>query len=110
MGVSATAATAVFRGEADAVAARRTVDAQWADKVERLSQLCIQGKAATHIAFLGTSILAKATDPTVDLRAIKPDHALGNPRAYSARILSETVLVPLAPSTTSTSASLVGNR
>ena len=90
------AAAAVFRQAADQVAARIPLDVQWVDKIQRLSQLCIQGKAATHIAFLGTSILAKATDPTVDLRAIKPDHAPGNPRAYSARTLCHGVLVPLA--------------
>ncbi len=96
MGVSATAAAAVFREAANAVASRTAIDPAWADKVERLSQLCIRGKAATHIAFLGTSIMAKATEPTVDLRAIKPDHAPGNLRAYSARSLCHGVLVPLA--------------
>lgn len=96
MGVSATSAAAVFRQAADSIGRREAFDAQWADKVHHLSQLCAQGKAATHIAFLGASILAKATDETVDLFAIKPDHAPGNPRAYSARILCHSVLVPLA--------------
>jgi len=94
--ISSTAAAAVFREAAESVGAQIASDVRWTDKVERLSQLCLQGKAATHIAFLGTSILAKATDPSVDLRAIKPDHALGNSGAYSARTLCHGVLVPLA--------------
>ena len=68
----------------------------WAEKVERLSRLCADGKAMTHIAFLGTAMLAKATDRHADLFAIKPLHALENANAYSARSLCHTVLVPLA--------------
>lgn len=96
MGVSATTAAAVFKKAAGSIAKGEKFDANWAEKVHRLSQLCIEGKAATHIAFLGVSILAKATTSKVDLRAIKPDHAPGNPKAYSARILCHSVLVPLA--------------
>ena len=70
------------------------VDDLWMRKVEHLSSLC-QGKARTHIAFLGTAILAKAVDRRADLFAIKPEHAPDNPNAFSARILSENVLVPL---------------
>jgi SacI restriction endonuclease len=65
-------------------------------KVERLSQLCDQGVSKTHIAFLGTAMLAKATDNRVDLFAIKPEHAGDNPNAFSARTLCHSVLVPLA--------------
>lgn len=96
MAVLTASAATVFNEAARDVAAGTQIDEQWAEKIEHLSVLCIAGKASTHIAFLGTSILAKATTDQVDLMAIKPDHAPGNPHSYSARILSETVLVPLA--------------
>lgn len=99
MGISAITAAVVFREAADSLGApgaSSVTSSPWVNKVEMLSQLCIRGKASTHIAFLGTSILARATDSTADLRAIKPDHAPGNPRAYSARSLCHGVLVPLA--------------
>ena len=71
-------------------------DQSWFKKVKRLSRLCEGGASKTHIAFLGTAMIAKAMRVDVDLLAIKPKHALDNPRAYSARILCEKVLVPLA--------------
>lgn len=88
-------AARVFRTEAHG-AATFGVDPAWAGKIEQLSALCEQGASATHIAFLGTSILAKSVDPTVDLFAIKPTHAGNNTNAYSARSLCHGVLVPLA--------------
>lgn len=89
------AAANVFRAEAHD-ASRSVVDPIWIAKIERLSQLCDEGGASTHIAFLGTSILAKSVDPNADLRAIKPTHAAGNLNAYSARTLCHSVVVPLA--------------
>ena len=82
----------------DAVAEARLghADAAWVKKVERLSDLCEQGGARTHIAFLGTAMIAKATHRDVDLFAIKPTSDPGNPNAYSARSLCHSVLVPLA--------------
>lgn len=68
----------------------------WVERIEHLSKLCAEGVSSTHIAFLGTSILAKAVDASVDLFAIKPTHAPGNSKAYSARTLCHSVLVPLA--------------
>jgi hypothetical protein len=66
-------------------------------KVEHLSQLCEQkGASKTHIAFLGTAMLAKAVDQQADLFAVKPEHAQGNANAFSARSLAEKVLVPVA--------------
>ncbi len=79
-----------------AAQAKGAADAAWAAKIEKLSQLCEEGVSKTHIAFLGTAILAKGTDRRADLFAIKPDHAPGNDRAYSARSLCHGVLVPLA--------------
>jgi hypothetical protein len=71
-------------------------DADWVSKVEALSQLCEEAGIRTHIAILGTSALAKAVCKGVDLFALKPNHAKDNPRAYSARGLSEKVLVPIS--------------
>ena len=68
----------------------------WFKKVAKLSDLCEGNASKTHIAFLGTAMIAKAMRLDVDLRAIKPTRARGNPRAYSARSLCHSVLVPLA--------------
>ncbi len=54
------------------------------------------GSSRTHIAFLGTSILARALDASADLRIIKPSHAPNNANAYSARGLCHGTLVPLS--------------
>lgn len=95
MKLSAKIATTVLRQEAER-AATGPIDRQWEQRIERLSTLCAEGVSSTHIAFLGTSILAKAVAPEVDLFAIKPKHAAGNENAYSARSLCHSVLVPLA--------------
>lgn len=89
------AAAALLRHEAR-LAVREQPDPQWHAHVEELSRLCEVGKARTHVAFLGTSILARATDLTVDLFAIKPSRHEGVGEAYCARNLCEAVLVPLA--------------
>ena len=68
----------------------------WLEKIQRFSLLCDEGSSKTHIAFLGTAILAKAIDSEVDLFAVKPKHAKGNLHSYSARTLCHGVLVPLA--------------
>jgi hypothetical protein len=90
------AAVAAFESAANDVATGMPIDQEWVARVERLSTLCVAANAFTHIAFLGTSILAKAASPSIDLTALKPVHAGGNVDAYSARTLSEKVLVPLA--------------
>ena len=86
------------RSSREAAAQSDAVDAAsaWVDRVEHLSQLCVQANSSTHIAFLGTAMLAKAVDRRADLFAIKPTHAPGNPNSYSARSLCHGVLVPLA--------------
>jgi hypothetical protein len=66
-------------------------DPSWLDKVKRLSQLCEEADVRTHIAFLGTAILAKCVDPKLDPRSMK---STGAPGAYSARTLCHSVLVP----------------
>lgn len=88
-------AASILRKEA-ARAEAGEADPLWIQKVERLSRLCADGVSSTHVAFLGTAILAKATDRRADLFAIKPTHAKDNPNAFSARILCHGVLVPLA--------------
>ncbi|HEX3408796.1 MAG TPA: restriction endonuclease, SacI family [Candidatus Binataceae bacterium] len=73
-------------------------DRIWIHKVQQLSQLCEDGISKTHIAFLGTVLLAKAMDPRADLFAIKPAHAIGKHKinSFSARTLCHNVLVPIA--------------
>lgn len=95
MRLSKTRAAQIFREEA-AAAEGGPIDAAWQAKVQALSIKCPHGEGATHIAFLGISMLARAVDETVDLKAIKPTRSPGNPRAYSARPLCHTVLVPLS--------------
>lgn len=95
MKISDSEAAAILRkAEADAASPNAS---PWLRKIEHLSALCEKkGSSRTHIAFIGTAILAKAVDRRADLFAIKPEHAPDNPNAFSARILSENVLVPLA--------------
>jgi hypothetical protein len=95
MAISVEEAVRVFRTEAHN-ASMSALDATWTSNIERLSTLCEQGGSWTHIAFLGTSILAKSVDQNVDLFAIKPTHANGNRNAYSARTLCHSVITPLA--------------
>ena len=87
-------AESVVRAAA-AAADRGRFDRAWYEKVEKFSSLCKPGRK-THIAFLGTSMLAKAVRLDVDLCAIKPTRARDNPGAYSPRSLCHNVLVPLA--------------
>jgi len=67
---------------------------KWEHLVEELSQVC-EGSSKTHIAFLGTAILAKATDINVDPFSVKA--GAGTQGAYSARTFGHSTLVPLAP-------------
>ena len=64
---------------------------EWEDHVRRLSRAC-EHAPKTHITFLGTVLLAKATDPAVDVFALKV--SAGTPGAYYARNLATAVLVP----------------
>ena len=75
---------------------RDQVYAAWVERIQKLSELCESGGAKTHIAFVGTALIAKAVCSEVDLKAIKPKHAAGNRNAFSARSLCHGVLVPLA--------------
>lgn len=85
-----------LRAEARRLKDEEPANAAWEQKIEELSRLCEAGVSKTHIAFLGTAILAKTVDSDADLFAIKPEHADGNLRAFSARTLCHSVLVPLS--------------
>lgn len=88
-------AAAILREEYSQ-ASEPSTNKAWAKKISHFSELCLEGGSLTHVAFLGTSILAKSVNAAVDLYAIKPEHAKNNKNAYSARSLCHTVLVPLA--------------
>lgn len=93
--MSAPVASQILRSEADG-AKVGSIDPAWQRKLEEFSQLCEDGASKTHVAFLGTAMLAKAVDPRADLRAIKPKLSPDNPNAYSARSLCHGVLVPIS--------------
>lgn len=96
MKISKSEAQRIFRAEAAEVTNGGMLDSYWVSQVNLLSSMCRLGEGATHIAFLGTSILARSVSEEVDLRAIKPTRSPENPRAYSARPLCHSVLVPLS--------------
>lgn len=95
MNIDRRSANAIVR-QAAADASKGAIDAEWLERMETFSKLCEDGTSKTHIAFLGTALIAKAVDKRADLYAIKPTHAVGNPYAFSARSLAHSVLVPLA--------------
>jgi hypothetical protein len=90
----------IDRGEAEtllrraaALADAGSTSPEWEREVESFSQVC-EGKSKTHIAFLGTAMVAKAVNQNVDVFAIK--QGAGTPGAYSARGLCTDVVVPEA--------------
>jgi hypothetical protein len=85
-------ATAILREEGSK-ALGGYVDPAWVKPLEALSEAAA-GKGATHIAFVGTAILAKCVDPRVDVFAIK---SRSGPNGYSARTLAKDVLAANAP-------------
>ena len=85
------AADVLFQEAARAAAGY--VDPNWRERISDFSEACERG-TRTHIAFLGTAILAKVCEPSVDVFAIKSE---AGPNAYSARGLCHKVLVPNAP-------------
>jgi len=70
------------------------IDSVWEADIEQFSKICEQA-TRTHIAFLGTALLAKAVNINVDVFAVKAGD--DDPGAYSARGLGHGVLVPLSP-------------
>jgi hypothetical protein len=79
--------------EEAAKAAAGYVDQSWVKPIEKLSEAAV-GEARTHIAFLGTVILAKCTEPRIDVYALQSS---AGPNGYSARGLAQNVLAPNAP-------------
>jgi SacI-like restriction endonuclease len=79
--------------EEAARAAAGFIDPAWERLIEAFSQAC-ETSSRTHIAFLGTAILAKCLDVRFDAFAVKESEG---ERAYSARGLCHNVLVPNAP-------------
>ena len=71
-------------------AAEGQIDEPWARLVARLSEACASS-GGTHIAFLGTALLAKAVDLRVDVFSVKARS--GTAGAYSARGLCTDPLV-----------------
>ena len=66
---------------------------EWAEVVQNFSEMC-RDLPKTHIAFLGTAMLAKALNLNVDVFAIKAGKT--DPYAYSVRSLGHNALVPQA--------------
>lgn len=87
----AKAKSILFEEGAKAVAGH--IDHAWEALVEQLSKAAGE-TSRTHVAFLGTAMLAKCVDPTVDVFAVKKE---AGPNAYSARGLCHGVLVKNAP-------------
>lgn len=79
--------------EAGASAASENASPEWIELVEKLSKECERAGVRTYIAFLGTAILAKAVDPSLDAFSVKSK--TGGENAYSARSLAHGVLVPM---------------
>jgi hypothetical protein len=74
----------------EAVASQRPPVTSWVQRIEHFSSLMPDGAPKTHVAMLGTAVLARATDPRVDVFALKTTR--GGPNAYSARSLAQHVL------------------
>jgi len=87
------AAKRVLFEEAAAEARGATVPESWQQAIEGFSQAC-DDSSKTHIAFLGTALLAKATSLQADAFAVKARAPTAG--AYSARGLGHGVLVPNA--------------
>jgi len=76
-------ADAARRGELTELAA------DWKDRVMRLGELCPHGKSSTVIAALGTALLAKSTNSSVDVYSLLDRGE--SPNSYSARSLADNV-------------------
>jgi hypothetical protein len=65
---------------------------QWAHWILKFSELCAEKNVKTYIAVLGNALLAKASNPRVDVCSLKARDDAGG--AYDARRSAEKVLVP----------------
>lgn len=80
--------------EEAAKAAAGHVDRRWMRPIEAISKLAEESNALTHIAFLGTAILAKCTASQIDVFSVKVS---SGPNGYAARSLCQHVLATNAP-------------
>lgn len=64
------------------------ISPEWIAQVEQVWDF----SAKTYVSALGTTLLAKSTEPQIDPDSIKEQP--GNPRSYSMRSLCHSVLVP----------------
>jgi hypothetical protein len=76
-------------GEAVALALAEnwTLPAEWIERAEKVSA----AKNMTFTPVLGTALLAKATDDSIDALSLRED---AGHKGYSARSLAKEVLVP----------------
>jgi len=88
------AARQVLFEEAAAEKSGQPAPEEWTNRIQELSDAC-ESSSRTHIAMLGTAILAKATDLKADAFSVK--EGASTEGAYSARGLGHGVLVPNAP-------------
>lgn len=65
----------------------------WCERIRRLSEICAKANR-THVAFIGTALLARATDPRADVHSLHVQ--AGTRGAYSARSVAKEVLVPMS--------------
>lgn len=85
----------VLRSEAERERRREEVPVEWERLIQGLGESCEEISVRTHIAFVGTALLARATDGRADAAALKV--SAGTQGAYSARALAKNVLASLAP-------------
>src|SRR5712672_1304987 len=64
----------------------------WSHQVRELSELCRHANLKSYIAVLGNAMLAKASNPRIDVYSLKAGDKA--PGAYDARRPAEKVLVP----------------
>ena len=93
MKINSSIAKDILLEEAD-LALGEVIDEVWKARVESFSEIC-ENTSKTHIAFLGTALLAKSVNIICDAFSVKAGD--DSPGAYSARGLAHRVLVPLAP-------------
>lgn len=92
MSINLATARTILLAEAENAAAG-SVNAGWQKDIEHFSDVC-ETSTLTHVAFLGTALLAKSTDIDADVWSVKAGDE--HPGAYSTRSLCHGVIVPEA--------------
>lgn len=65
---------------------------EWSDRIRDFSELCAKRNLKSYIAVLGNALLAKGSNPRIDVYSLKANDDSGG--AYDARRSAEKVLVP----------------